>query len=494
MAPEGPSHGRSHSVHVAPRRARESSLRMRASGSPLDYRRPMDRPTLWERIRDVNPYAWDGLLAGLVLAVTAFSLGPGFPAPRSPAWRGTAPRTSSRGSWSSRGVRRSCSVAARRWSCSRSSARRPSRSPHAATRPTSVFPSRSRPTPWRPTCRGDRSSPWVSPSPRWRRSPCRSGSPPMRSRSAEHSEVNWVEIVVGVTFAVAIPMLLGRIAFNRRRRLERDRERAARDAVTEERARIARELHDVVAHAMSVMVVQAGAARTVVDRDPEAAKEAIAPRRGDGPLGARRDAPPDRGPDRGRLTALPLAPQPGLDQLDELARRVRARGSPRGASSGRDDGAPAAGRGGPHRLPRRPGGAHERPEARRGRRTLGSRSATRTRDALMVEVADDGRGPIRTRPAGHGLVGMRERVALFGGSLETGARPGGGFVVRARIPLEDRSGAVTIRVLDRRRPGADAGRVPDDPRRPGRHRGGRRGDRRRRRGRSVRATAHRTSS
>ena len=63
-------------------------------------------------------------------------------------------------------------------------------------------------------------------------------------------------------------MLVGRIGFNRRRRIAADRDRAAHDAVVEERARIARELHDIVAHAMSVMVVQAGAARTVVDPTP----------------------------------------------------------------------------------------------------------------------------------------------------------------------------------------------------------------------------------
>jgi signal transduction histidine kinase len=69
---------------------------------------------------------------------------------------------------------------------------------------------------------------------------------------------NWVELLIGVTFSVFLPILLGRIAFNRRARLVRDHERAAADAVMQERARIARELHDVGAHAIGVMVVQAG--------------------------------------------------------------------------------------------------------------------------------------------------------------------------------------------------------------------------------------------
>ena len=82
----------------------------------------------------------------------------------------------------------------------------------------------------------------------------------LASQLAAQKHHNWIEVVVGLTFAVGLPILVGRIVFNRRRRLVLDRETAAREAVTLERTRIARELHDVVAHAMSVMIVQAGAA------------------------------------------------------------------------------------------------------------------------------------------------------------------------------------------------------------------------------------------
>ena len=86
---------------------------------------------------------------------------------------------------------------------------------------------------------------------------------------------NWVDVLSGIVIPVGVPMLLGRMTFNRRRRIADDRERAAGDAVAAERARIARELHDVVAHAMNVMVVQAGAARTALEREPAAAEEAL---------------------------------------------------------------------------------------------------------------------------------------------------------------------------------------------------------------------------
>jgi signal transduction histidine kinase len=86
---------------------------------------------------------------------------------------------------------------------------------------------------------------------------------------------NGVEVLVGLLAWVGFPLLLGRIVFNRRERILQERETATREAISAERARIARELHDVVAHAISVMVVQASAARVVVDHDPAAAKEAI---------------------------------------------------------------------------------------------------------------------------------------------------------------------------------------------------------------------------
>jgi signal transduction histidine kinase len=233
---------------------------------------------------------------------------------------------------------------------------------------------------------------------------------------------------------VALPFLFGRITYNRRRRIRHDLERATRDAVDEERGRIARELHDVVAHAMGVMVVQAGAARVVIDRDPASAADSLQRIEDTGRTGLA---------EMRRLVGIleaddqaDLEPQPGLDQLDQLLERMRESGLP----------VEARVEGTPRHLP--PGvdltayrvvqealtnalkhgaGAHARVLLRYGD------------DALGLEIADDGRGPPPdgTQTAGHGLIGMRERVALFGGSLEAGERGGGGFVVRAKIPLTE---------------------------------------------------------
>ena len=149
----------------------------------------------------------------------------------------------------------------------------------------------------------------------------------LASQIAVQKDGNWIEVVVGLTFVVGIPVLLGRIVYNRRKRLARDRELAARDAVARERTRIARELHDVVAHAISVMVVQAGAARTVVDHDPQAAKAAIGQVEETGRAGLaemRRLI--------GVLTddgeVVSTAPQPGLAELGPLVETMRAAGLP----------------------------------------------------------------------------------------------------------------------------------------------------------------------
>lgn len=255
-----------------------------------------------------------------------------------------------------------------------------------------------------------------------------------------YPDTNWVEVLVGATFSAGLPMLFGRIAYNRRRRMVGDRERAAGDAVTAERSRIARELHDAVAHSMSVMVVQAGAARTVIDHDPEAAKAAIVRIEETG-----RDGLTEMRRLIGVLTdpgtEADLAPQPGLAQLEALLETVRGAGVP----------VEVVTRGQPRRLPpsadliayrvvqealtnvvKHAGGAHAR--------VLFDWSD----DALVIEVADDGRGGTADDHVGHGLMGhglisMRERVALYGGSLETGARPGGGFSVRVRLPLGEGS-------------------------------------------------------
>jgi signal transduction histidine kinase len=228
-------------------------------------------------------------------------------------------------------------------------------------------------------------------------------------------------------------MLLGRISFNRRRRIERDHVLAAREAVAIERARIARELHDVVAHSMSVMVVQAGAARAVLGADPAQAEAALGRIEETGRTGLA---------DMRRLLGIlkadgddtGLEPQPGLRALDGLLERVRSAGLP----------VEAMVYGEPRTLP--PGVdltayrlvQEALTNTLKHAGTASARVVIRYADrSIELEVADDGRGPPpESAPSGgHGLVGMRERVALFGGTLETGGRPGGGFRVTARIPV-----------------------------------------------------------
>jgi signal transduction histidine kinase len=247
--------------------------------------------------------------------------------------------------------------------------------------------------------------------------------------------IDWPEGLVEVTFGVGIPMMFGRIGFNRRRRIARDRERAAHDAVLAERARIARELHDVVAHAMSVMVVQAGAARMVVRRDPERAEGALLRIEETGRTGLQ---------EMRRLIGvlkeeeddLALAPQPGLGELEPLLTTVRGaglsvesliEGTPRDLPPGVDLTAYRVIQEALTNAIKHAGdGAH-------------ARVVTRYLPAgLDLEVADDGVGPIAdgVQTGGNGLIGMRERLALFGGSLDASGRPGGGFLVRASIPLE----------------------------------------------------------
>jgi signal transduction histidine kinase len=250
------------------------------------------------------------------------------------------------------------------------------------------------------------------------------------------SDRSWAEILFDVGSLLGLPTLFGRIEFNRRRRIARDSERAASDAVGEERARIARELHDVVAHAMSVMVVQAGAARTVLDRDPAEAASALRRIEDTGRMGLAemRRLLGILETDHDEVAAL--VPQPGLEQPDELLERMRGtglpveamvEGTPRDLPPGIDLTAFRVVQEGLTNALRHAGGAHARVLLRYDD------------EALEVEVADDGQGPPPdgTQTPGHGLIGMHERVALFGGSLDTGTRSGGGFVVRARLPLVD---------------------------------------------------------
>jgi signal transduction histidine kinase len=218
----------------------------------------------------------------------------------------------------------------------------------------------------------------------------------------------------------------------RAERLERERELATQLALADERQRIARELHDVVAHNVSVMVVQAGAARTLLSRQPERAAEALLSVEGSG-----REALTELRRLLGLLTdtsAEPaLAPQPGLSELERLVERVgqagqpvdvRIAGTPRPLPPGLDLTA--------YRILQ-----EALTNALKYARGAPTEVVVEFEDSeLRLSVVDGGaRDPTVVAGSGRGLLGMQERVAVYGGELEAGARSEGGFRVHARLPL-----------------------------------------------------------
>jgi signal transduction histidine kinase len=233
-----------------------------------------------------------------------------------------------------------------------------------------------------------------------------------------------------VLTAFGVPWLIGtlRLRQRRARELEIEREEAARRAVAEERARLARELHDVVSHDVGMIVVQAGAGDVLLDSEPERAREALR----EIESGARHALVELR-----RLLGLlrtdgeaSLAPQPTLARLDELVERVRdvglpvevrVEGSVAPLEAAVDLTAYRIVQEGLTNVLKHAGACEVRVTIRyRG-------------DVLEVELADTGHGPAG-RSRGYGLAGLVERVELVGGALETGAADGGGHVLRARLP------------------------------------------------------------
>ncbi|MFF8380132.1 sensor histidine kinase [Streptomyces sp. NPDC015661] len=226
----------------------------------------------------------------------------------------------------------------------------------------------------------------------------------------------------------------------RERTLRAEQEAALRRAVEAERSRIARELHDVVTHNVSMMTIQAGAARTVLDSSPDLAREAMLAVEAAG-----RTAMSELRHVMGLLTMaadgpdpaadVALAPQPGLDRLTELTDRVRSSGVP----------VEVAVRGVPVELPAGVDLAAYRvvQEALTNavKHAAGARVSVTVEygdGRLRVEVSDTGGRRLRTAEpgGGHGLLGLRERLAVYGGTLDAGSRPHGGYRVRAVIPWE----------------------------------------------------------
>jgi signal transduction histidine kinase len=240
-----------------------------------------------------------------------------------------------------------------------------------------------------------------------------------------------------VVVTVVAMVFVRRVVGDRERRLqfaERERDLATREAVVAERTRIAREMHDVIAHHVSMIVVQAGAERSVLDEgapDPLRTRDVLATVEQSGRsaliemrrlLGMLRQAEKE-----------PLSPQPGLDDVPALVEQLREAGLPvelqvEGDRCALPDGIDLSA----YRIVQ---------EALTNalRHAKGARANVRVRygaDSIELEIADDGAAdPSNTPAGGHGLVGMRERVALYGGRFDASRVPGGGFVVKAALPV-----------------------------------------------------------
>jgi signal transduction histidine kinase len=221
---------------------------------------------------------------------------------------------------------------------------------------------------------------------------------------------------------------------DRAARLEAERDAQAQVAAAAERARIARELHDVIAHNVSVMVVQADGAGYALQAEPERARLALAAisRTGRQALSEMRRL---LGVLRAGDERAELAPLPGLDQLRELLEQARAAGmsvslTMEGSPRPLDEGAELAA----YRA------VQESLTNTRKHGGLAVAAAVTLRyeeDGLLVQVTDDGRSaaPAAGEVAGHGLTGMRERIAMYGGTVQAGPLAGGGYQVSARLPF-----------------------------------------------------------
>jgi signal transduction histidine kinase len=246
---------------------------------------------------------------------------------------------------------------------------------------------------------------------------------------ASHDVLRPGPTITGV-LSVAVAWVLGDTLRSRRLWLREEDDEKLRRAATDEQARIARELHDAIAHSVSVMVVQAAAANDVFENQPEKAREALRSIE-----------------DTGRATLTELrrllgvverraedayTPQPGLGSIDDLLTRVRGAGLPVELRVNGELGD----------LPTGLDLSAYRIVQEALTNTLKHAQAScaevelrRTPTSLELEILDDGLGTVNGESSGRGLIGMRERANLVGGEVETGPRPDGGFRVRARLPL-----------------------------------------------------------
>ena len=219
---------------------------------------------------------------------------------------------------------------------------------------------------------------------------------------------------------------------------ERTREEEARRRVDEERLRIARELHDVVAHSLSIIAVQSGAAAQVLDTDPTQARASL-----DAIRLTSKQALDELRSMLGILRAdgesdAPLAPVPGLGRVEELVAPLRAAGIAVTLTiEGSLEDLPALVDASAYRVVQE---ALTNAVRHAGPSAVGV-TVRREPGMLEVRVEDDGRGSASASTGGHGLAGMRERVIALGGTFEAGPRPQGGFAVDAKLPLAGRGSA-----------------------------------------------------
>ena len=249
------------------------------------------------------------------------------------------------------------------------------------------------------------------------------------------SELVFIPLLFGICwlagFAVRERAEQAAAAELRAAQAERERKAAARIAVAEERARIARELHDIVAHAVSVMVLQVGAVRHklpgVQDEDREALKGVE--QAGRTALAQMRHLLAAMRPDGDEAE---LTPQPGLDGLESLVASVGRAGLPvRLHVEGEPFPIPRAIDLSAYRIVQE-GLTNALKHARAGTADVTVRYRS---DELQLEIRDDGIGTATSDGLGHGLVGIRERVKIYGGEMSAGTANGGGFILSTRLPL-----------------------------------------------------------
>lgn len=245
----------------------------------------------------------------------------------------------------------------------------------------------------------------------------------------------WSSTMVGLTLLAGFGgrrlRARGEALDEREGAFDREQQAHTAEAIADERRRISRELHDIVSHSLSVLVLQAGAVEQVLERDPSRAREMLQSMRSTGKEAVGEMA---------RLLGLirggeeaPRGPQPSLADVEPLVGKMRDAGMRIGVEvEGLRRDLPAALELSAFRIVQE-GITNALKHAGQAECRVVLRYLE---TEFEVEVADDGAGPGNVRGAGRGLAGIGERVAVFGGRIETGARPGGGWIVRAVFPRQ----------------------------------------------------------